>query len=116
MLQGNWTLVGGEQSGVAISEADLEHYKLTIDGNQHRVSWSNAILEGTHELDTSQTPMTIDSKDSAGPFEGMCLKGIFELNGDELTICFANPGEERPARFTTQDGDATILHKWKRRK
>lgn len=116
MLQGKWTLVSGEQDGVSIADADLDRYSLTIDGDRHRVCWSNAVLEGTHELDATKSPMTIDSIDTAGPFEGMRLRGVFELDGDELTVCFANAGQERPTEFSTQNENAIILHRWKREK
>lgn len=115
MLQGDWILVSGEQDGATIPEADLDKYSLSIVDNQHRVSWTNAALQGTHELDTSQSPMTINSVDSAGPFEGMKLEGIFELNDDEFTVCFAGPGQSRPTEFTTANGHALILHKWKKK-
>jgi hypothetical protein len=30
--------------------------------------------------------MTIDAADTAGPFEGMSLKGIFKIEDDLLTV------------------------------
>ncbi|MCA9232812.1 MAG: TIGR03067 domain-containing protein [Planctomycetales bacterium] len=114
MLQGSWTLVSGEQDGVEIPAADLDEYHLTITGNRHLVQWAGAVLEGTHTIDESQTPIAIDSADSVGPFEGMSLKGIVELDGNQLNICFAAPGQPRPTEFTTRDNKATVLHRWKR--
>ena len=114
MLEGNWAMVSGEQDGKAIPDDELHKFGLAIVGNQHTVTWADAELKGTHELDTGQTPMTIDATDTAGPFEGMSLKGIFKVDGDLFTLCFAAPGSERPTEFTTKDGSATILHVWKR--
>ena len=79
MLEGNWIMVSGEQDGQAIPEDELQKSRLVIAGNQHTVTWAEAELQGTHELDTSQTPMTIDATDTAGPFEGMFLKGICQF-------------------------------------
>ena len=112
MLEGNWVLVSGEQDGQVIPESEIHRYRMVIKGNQHTVTWAEAELKGTHELDTSQTPMTIDATDTAGPFEGMSLQGIFKIDDGLFTVCFSAPGAERPTEFTTQDGKATILHVW----
>ena len=114
MIQGKWTLVSGEQEGVEIPEEDLDKYSLKISDNHHYVNWSNLVLDGTHTIDASQTPISIDSTDAAGPFEGMHLKGILEVSDDEFSICFATPDEPRPTEFTTKNGKAIVLHRWKR--
>jgi len=114
MIEGTWEMISGEQNGQEEPAEDVQRSTLEIVGNQHTVTVGDAVLKGTHTLDSSQTPMTIDSTDTAGPFENMSLKGIFKLDDDVLTICFGAPDGDRPAEFTTKDGKATILHVWKR--
>lgn len=114
MLEGNWVMVSGAQDGQEIPADELHKFRLVIVDNQHTVTWAEAELKGTHELDTTQIPMTIDATDTAGPFEGMSLKGIFKVEDDLFTVCFAAPDADRPLEFTTKDGSATLLHVWKR--
>ena len=115
MIEGRWELIGGEQNGEDEPQEDLARSSLVIEGNHHTVTIGDAVLKGTHTLDTSQSPMAIDAEDTAGPFEDMSLKGIFKVDGDELTICFAPPGNDRPAEFSTKEGKAALMHVWRRK-
>lgn len=114
MLEGTWKMIRGEQEGLDEPEEVIEMSTLEIAGDQHTVSMGDAVMRGIHKLDTSQTPMTIDSTDSAGRFMNVPLKGIFELEGDVFSVCFGKPGSDRPTEFTTKDGKASILHVWQR--
>jgi uncharacterized protein (TIGR03067 family) len=114
MIAGKWKLVSGQQDGQDLSDADLQKSTLEITGNDHTVNVGDDVLKGTHTLDADQNPMTSDSTDTEGPFAGQSLKGIFKLESDEFTVCFAAPGKDRPSEFTTEDGKATIWHVWRR--
>jgi len=114
MIEGTWKLMSGEQNGQEEPAEDIESSRLEIVGDQHSVTVGDLVMKGTHKLDTSQTPMTIDSTDTAGPFENMSVQGICKVEGDVFTVCFAGPDAQCPTEFTTKDGKATILHVWKR--
>lgn len=64
---------------------------------------------GTYTVDASKSPMTIDMKAKGGNYDGKTLLGIFNVEGDVLTICFAEPGKERPAKFESPAGAGLVL-------
>src|SRR5205823_6832459 len=71
-------------------------------------------LEGTHKVDPARQPKAIDTTDTAGPFAGQTLLGIYEIESDAFKVCFARPGQERPEQFTTKSGTGHLLHVRKR--
>jgi uncharacterized protein (TIGR03067 family) len=114
MIDGTWKLTGGQQDGRDLTDADLQLSSLLIEGDRHTVRVGQEVMQGTHTLNPDVSPMTIDASDSEGPFAGQTLLGIFQVEDDVFTVCFAAPGAARPTEFTTQDGQAAILHFWKR--
>ncbi len=71
---------------------------------------------GTYTFDTTKTPITIDMKAKGGTYDGKTLLGIVKLDGDTLTICFAEPGKDRPTKFESTPGSGLVLAVHKRAK
>lgn len=113
--EGTWTLVGGENEGVAIPEEGLKNSKLTIVGDVYTVQLGDmGTKKGTQKLDATKSPKQIDAQDSEGPTVGKNL-GIYEFmaNGD-FRVCFAATGKERPTEFVTKPGSGHFVHVWRR--
>jgi uncharacterized protein (TIGR03067 family) len=64
---------------------------------------------GTYTLDTSKTPVTIDMKAKGGTYDGKTLLGIVKVDGETMTICFAEPGKDRPTKFESTAGSGLVL-------
>jgi uncharacterized protein (TIGR03067 family) len=111
-LDGTWVMVSGEQDGVKLPADAVKVSRLTIKGDRHTVKLGEDTLVGTHKLGKG----TIDATDKEGPFMGKSLKGIYRVKGDELTVCFAAPGEPRPTEFKSGPEAGHLLHVWKRQK
>lgn len=64
---------------------------------------------GTYKIDTTKSPITIDMMPKGGTFDGKTLLGIAKLDGETLTIAFAEPGKDRPTAFESKEGSGVII-------
>ena len=64
---------------------------------------------GTYTLDTTKSPIAIDMKPKGGTYDGKTLLGIVKVDGDTMTICFAEPGKDRPTAFESKEGSGVVL-------
>jgi uncharacterized protein (TIGR03067 family) len=66
--------------------------------------------KSTYKLDASKKPATIDMTAKGGQRDGMTTKGIFEVKGDELKLCFDfMGGDERPKMFDGSNGSMVLV-------
>jgi uncharacterized protein (TIGR03067 family) len=52
----------------------------------------------TYRISAADYPRTIDLTPDRGPAKGKTLKGIYDLDGNTLTICHVSPTTEEPAK------------------
>jgi uncharacterized protein (TIGR03067 family) len=64
---------------------------------------------GTYTLDATKSPVTIDMKPVGGTYDGKTLLGIAKIDGDTLTVAFAEPGKDRPTAFESKPGSGVVL-------
>jgi uncharacterized protein (TIGR03067 family) len=114
-LQGNWVMQSSERDGKKLAEDRVKAFTRAIKGNDYKVTFETdegaGELGGTFALDTSHDPKWIDAKMKDGAMAGKTMLGIFKLEGDRQTVCFAEAGRDRPKAFDSKQGTLTV---WKR--
>ncbi len=111
-LEGTWQVVSMEMDGQKQSEDDAKQYKIIIKGNKYTLKMQdNAINQGTFTIDATKKPKTIDIKPTDGDNAGQTMLGIYEQDGDTQKTCYAQPGQKRPTKFSSEGGNTLIVSK-----
>lgn len=113
-LEGEWAFAALEVDGAAMPAAVHVNSRILMDGNRFRTESSEADYDGTFDIDVEATPATIDIAFVEGPEAGNTALGIFELDGDQLTICLGLVGSSRPKAFKTTKGSGHALERLRR--
>ena len=113
-LEGTWATVSIEAAGEKVTDKDkIKTRKLTTKGDKYTLNVGDESVQGTIEINPTKKPKTIDVKPDSGSNKGKTLLGIYELDGDNLKICLAAPGKERPTAFATapENGQQLVVYK-----
>jgi uncharacterized protein (TIGR03067 family) len=113
-MQGDWAAESYVQDGTKLPDDDAQAIFRTVKGDKYTVSHFKRVLgKGTIKLDASKKPKAIDAYPAG---KDKPILGIYEFDGDKMKLCFAAPGKERPAAFTSTEGSGHTLTVWVREK
>jgi uncharacterized protein (TIGR03067 family) len=115
-LTGTWFATAVTSDGKEWAPADVKKVFLIVKGADYTFGEGARVAKGTHKLDPSKSPKTIDATRTSGAEKGSTFKGIYELEGDTFKVCFASPGKDRPADFSAKEGSGRRLIVLKRSK
>ncbi len=115
-MQGKWRVESAEAEGKAVVSPELTDLVVTITGETYEVSTKDGIDRGSLKVDEGQKPKAIDATHTEGPESGKMIKGIYELKGDTLRVCYAVTGGERPTEFATRQGSPVLMITYRREK
>lgn len=108
---GKWVIESVTRDGKA--DDDLKGATRTHANGKYAVKPGGGVksqpIEGTYTIDASKSPVTIDMKPAAGRYEGKTLLGIAKVDGDTLTVAFAEPGKDRPTSFESKAGGGVVV-------
>lgn len=116
-MQGDWACTRMVISGMQLPDDDAGAMFRTIKGDEYTVfRFDKQIGMGTLKLDPNRTPRTIDALPSGPAGKGKPILGIYMLDGEMLTLCFAAPGKDRPTAFESKEDSGHTLTVWTREK
>ena len=112
-LVGLWVAESGLRGGQMRPPPPGTSMEFTADGKVFmRERGGEKSMEATYKADPKKDPAELDIiPPLAGKGE---LLGIFKIDGDTLTICFAE--NERPAKFESPEGSRAMLVTLRRQK
>jgi uncharacterized protein (TIGR03067 family) len=103
-LQGAWAPIAASVADQPLRLEDLRVRYLLLHAGEYRiVDASNHVVDrGHYHLDEKRSPPTMDIVGQSGPHAGRTMLAIYELRGDELTVCYDLERPERPANLEQQ--------------
>ena len=108
-------MVSGIMGGQAMDQSLMQWVKRVTHGNQTTVyAGPNVMMSVEFASDSSKTPKAIDYVNTAGAHKGKRQQGIYEFEGNRLTVCVAPPGIERPKQFQSTRSNGNTLTVWER--
>ena len=106
-FEGRWTVVSGAVDG---DQQDMEGAKVHLAKGKITLEERNGEEQsGTYKADTSKKPIHFDTTPKHGKDKDKVFKGILILEGNQLTICLARPGDDRPTEASSKEGSGHIL-------
>lgn len=111
LLQGTWQLHSQEHGGKKSPMKEVASITLEVKEAQFTVRDGLEVKEdaAVQVLRSKSKPASIDIKITAGPDLDKIIKGIWKLERDNLIICLAEPGKERPKEFAGKEGTGHTL-------
>jgi uncharacterized protein (TIGR03067 family) len=114
-LEGEWSMVSGQINGKAMPDAFLKgSRRVAKDGVSTVTIGGMPFMKAKFTIDPSRKPKTMDYVMLEGLTKGKKQLGIYKLEGDTVTFCFATSGKDRPSDFTAKEASGHTLSVWKK--
>lgn len=114
-FQGTWSIESQELDGKPAKAEEIKTRTFFCGADVFVVRKGTEMLQlGIQKLDPSKSPKTINATISKGLYQGETMLGIYEIDGDNLKVCFDIEGQNRPSEFKTSAKEGRFLATYKR--
>jgi uncharacterized protein (TIGR03067 family) len=115
-IQGDWSVTEGKKAGAALGDdAKKGTYTITKDKITLKMD-GKTMFAFDYTLDTKTDPVSIEMTISEAPdasFKGSKAKGIIQIKGEEVHLCYAPMGD-RPMKFDDEKAYTFTMKKAKK--
>lgn len=110
-LKGTWTLKKAVNNGEVLPEARVKGSLIVIKDEQMIANDrdNNLLYVLKYALVPEESPKRIKMMITKGRDKGRTARGIYEMKGKKLRICYSYDDSRSPKDFTTKKGDMQIL-------
>jgi uncharacterized protein (TIGR03067 family) len=110
--QGTWKLITATYNGIPQTRdmewiVDGDHYTIRLDG---QLSTDHYYIK----LDASRKQIDVFHHETPAGTYGGKYKGIYEINGDSLTVCVDPTGQQYPTSFDANPGSRRVMYQFRR--
>jgi len=112
VIEGTWVIVEAELGGQKLPDEGIKGTRLILTAD--RYEYQND--RGDYKLYPAGEIKAMDIVGREGPNKGKSLLAIYELEGDQLKICYDLTGKTRPTKFKTAAGTREFLVTYQRAK
>jgi uncharacterized protein (TIGR03067 family) len=118
LMAGTWRVLSLEKDGKKTTAEQLEKTRsiISADGSAMVQREGKTIIQGNFKIDPTKKPKQSEATYTLGELKGKTVLGIYEVDGDNMRICYALPGQDRPTEFSSKPGSGHVLIVYKRDK
>jgi uncharacterized protein (TIGR03067 family) len=116
-MQGDWAGDSFKRDGMAFPADDAQALFRTVKDDRYTLHrFRKKVGSGKFTIDATKSPKEINFIPDAPPKgkPAPAIPGIYKIDGDKITMCYATPGGERPAKFESTEGSGRTLVVWVR--
>lgn len=117
-LAGTWNLIRSVNQGKKSDQEETRGSEVIVRENEMSVfdADKNELYRCEFKFDTTSEPYTITMKSTTPGRPAAMALGIYRLEDNKWTLCYALPGNQRPKKFKSTKEDHTMLMVMKRPK